>query len=195
MLSVVIATHESERALVATLAALVPGAAAGVIREVIVADAGSHDETSEVADIAGCRVLVSNAPLPARLNAAAAAARAPWLMFLRAGVAPDAAWTAEAARFIDEAELAGRVDRQAAVFRPAARAGNVRSTLVEALTLLAAAMGRRPRPDQGLVISRRLYQQLGGHRDGAADCEADLLRRVGRRRIVILRCGAVVFTG
>ena len=42
MISVVIATHELERALVHTLAALVPGALAGVVREVIVADAGSQ---------------------------------------------------------------------------------------------------------------------------------------------------------
>ena len=58
MLSVIIATHESERPLVRTLAALVPGATAGVVREVIVADAGSRDATVEVADIAGCRFLV-----------------------------------------------------------------------------------------------------------------------------------------
>ena len=42
VLSVVIATHDSERPLLPTLAALVPGAAAGTVREVIVADAGSQ---------------------------------------------------------------------------------------------------------------------------------------------------------
>ena len=57
MLSVVIATHDSERALLPTLAALVAGAAAGVVREVIVADAGSRDATAAIADAAGCRVL------------------------------------------------------------------------------------------------------------------------------------------
>ena len=40
MISVIIATKDSERALVSTLGALVPGAAAGAVREVIVADAG-----------------------------------------------------------------------------------------------------------------------------------------------------------
>ncbi|MCC7186898.1 MAG: hypothetical protein IT185_11690, partial [Acidobacteria bacterium] len=54
MLTVVIPTENQERALVATLASLVPGATAGVIREVIVADAGSGDDTARVADIAGC---------------------------------------------------------------------------------------------------------------------------------------------
>src|SRR5262245_45634577 len=59
MLSVVIATHDSERALLPTLAALVAGAAAGVVREVIVADAGSRDATAAIADGAGCRLLTS----------------------------------------------------------------------------------------------------------------------------------------
>ena len=56
MFSIIIPTHDSERALVPTLAALVPGATAGIVREVIVADGGSRDETEQVADIAGCRV-------------------------------------------------------------------------------------------------------------------------------------------
>ena len=59
MLSVVISTHESERSLVPTLAALVPGATGGLISEVVLADAGSTDATEEVADIAGCRFVQS----------------------------------------------------------------------------------------------------------------------------------------
>src|SRR5205807_4883105 len=139
MLSAIIATHESERALVATLAALVPGAAAGTVREVIVADAGSGDETTAVADVAGCRVLVSRTPLAARLREAAAAARAPWLMFLRPGIAPDSTWIAEATRFIDDAQRNGRADAMTAVFRPAPAPGVARPALIEALALLRAA--------------------------------------------------------
>ena len=107
MLSVVIATHDSERALLPTLAALVAGAAAGVVREVIVADAGSRDATAAIADGAGCRVLTSSARCGARLKAAADAARAPWLMFLQPGIVPDATWIDEARRFVEEAELRG----------------------------------------------------------------------------------------
>src|SRR3972149_5743616 len=88
MLSVIIATHESERTLVPTLAALVAGAAAGLLGEVIVADAGSRDATAEIADIAGCRIISSNAPLGTRLKAAAGRTRTPWLLFLRAGWGP-----------------------------------------------------------------------------------------------------------
>ena len=39
------------------------------------------------------------------------------------------------------------------------------------------------------MISRLGYESIGGHRD-AADPEADLLRRLGRRRIVTLASAA-----
>src|SRR5258707_10816476 len=101
MLSVVIATHNSERALLPTLAALVSGAAAGLVREVIVADAGSRDATAAIADGAGCRVLVSTQARGARLKAAADAARAPWLLFLRPGLVLDATWVDDTRHFIE----------------------------------------------------------------------------------------------
>lgn len=189
MLSAIIATHDSERALVPTLAALVPGATAGLVSEVIVADAGSKDATAEIADIAGCRFVASSAPLGARLTQAAALARAPWLLFLRAGAVPDATWIAETSRFIDAAQLGAGADTSAATFRPAPALGTPRPLLVEALALLRAALGGSARPQQGLLISKRFYQSLGGHSADAAAAEADLLRRLGRRRIAMLRCG------
>src|SRR5208283_3952707 len=77
MLSVIIATRDSERALVSTLAALVSGATAGLVSEVLVVDGGSRDDTAKVADIAGCTFTVREGPLARRLRAGAAAARAP----------------------------------------------------------------------------------------------------------------------
>ena len=100
MLSAIIATHESERALVRTLAALVPGAVAGVISEVVVADGGSRDDTEQVADVAGCRFMTSTEPIGSRLKEAAASTRTPWLMFLRAGCVPEPAWVAAVDRFM-----------------------------------------------------------------------------------------------
>jgi len=189
MLSVVIPTHESERDLVRTLAILVAGAAAGVVREVIVADAGSRDATAAVADYAGCRVLISENSLGERLRAAAATARAPWLLFLNPGTLLDATWIDDTVRFIE-----GNGAR-AAAFRPGRAAATATATataslLGEALSLLWLALGGRPRPAQGLLIAKELYDSIGGHHDGA-DAESDLLRRLGRRRIATLRSAAV----
>ncbi len=80
----------------------------------VVADAGSRDATADVADIAGCRFMVSAEPLGARLKAAAASTRAPWLMFLRAGQVPEPGWVDAVDRFMQKADSGAR----AAVFRP-----------------------------------------------------------------------------
>jgi glycosyltransferase involved in cell wall biosynthesis len=186
MLSVVIATKDVERVLVATLGALVAGAAAGIVREVILADGGSQDQTREVGDIAGCHVLVSSDSLSARFNAAVASARGPWLCFLRPGVVLDSNWIEETSRFVETTENAGL--SRAAVFRSAPRPGAQRPALLEALSLLRLAAGARPRPDQGLIISKALYQSLGGH--AGENPEEALLRRLGRRRLTVLRSAA-----
>ena len=187
MLSVIIATHESERTLVPTLAALVPGATAGLLGEVIVADAGSKDATAEVADIAGCRFMASGEPLGARLKAAATSTRAPWLMFLRAGSVPAPDWVEATERFI---EATDRLDSaRAAVFRPPGVADLLRPGLAELIALLRVTLGGGPKPEQGLLIARQHYDRIGGHPDGA-DAEAAMLRRIGRRRLAMLPTGA-----
>ena len=192
MLSVVIATNNADRVLVPTLAALVPGAAAGVVSEVIVADGGSGDATAMIADAAGCRFEATSAPLGDRLRAAATGARAPWLLFLRPGVVLDTTWIDETRRFVQHAELGGRVDARAAAFRLSGDGDTLGSIMAEGWRLMAAALGARPRPQQGLLISKILYQKLGGHRGDGADPETRFLRRLGRRRIVMLRSRSMV---
>jgi hypothetical protein len=179
MLSVIIPTANSERVLVPTLAALVAGATAGLITEVLIADGGSRDDTAAVADLAGCNFLAGQEGLLApRLRAAAAAARAPWLMFLRPGTVLDTPWIGEVGRFVQQ----GTRQPPAAVFR---RGGPHRG-LGELLLRLAAIAGAAPRPEQGLLIARDFYAAVGGHSERAGDTERELLRRIGRRRIARL---------
>jgi len=176
MLSVIIATRDSERPLVRTLAALVPGATSGLITEVLIADAGSRDDTPAVADIAGCKLLAANEPLGRRLHAAADVARAPWLLFLQPGIVLDTPWIGEMRSFVERPVR----DFHAAVFR---RALPAQSALREAIALVASTVGTRLLPEQGLVIAADFYHRTGGHSERAADPERDLLRRIGRRRL------------
>ena len=174
MFSIILATHDSERALVPTLAALVPGATAGIVREVIVTDGGSRDQTEQVADIAGCRFLASAAPRGGRLKAAAELARGDWLMFLKPGLVPGVTWIDETIAFTDAAG-----DRAAVFARE--------DGLLQGVLRLVGAL---PDPDS-LIIRKSFYQERGGHRD-AADPERDLLRRIGRRRLATLRATATL---
>jgi glycosyltransferase involved in cell wall biosynthesis len=172
MLTVIIPTRDSERPLVHTLAALVPGATAGLVREVIIADGQSGDETEQVADLAGCVFVSSPEPLGSRLKAAAARSRGEWLMFLRPGTVPHPNWIEEVLAFAGGGRDGG------AVFRSEA------SGLASRLRRL---LGLRPHPDQGLTLPKSLYTEVGGHRADASDAETDLLRRIGRSRLTILR--------
>ncbi len=160
MLTVIIPTRESERTLVQTLSPLVAGATAGLITRVIVADAGSRDATEEVAEIAGCVFLRSDGPTGARLKAAAALAKTPWLMFLRPGTVPSAGWLEAVDAFVQS-------DGAAASFRRPDEG------------LFARLLRPRVHPDQGLLIRKRAYEAAGGHPAGE-DAEAALLRKLGR---------------
>ena len=192
MLTVIIPTLNCERTLVPTLAMLVQGAMSGLVREVVVADGGSGDATLEIADNAGCTLAPpaghagAGAALGVRLKAAAAAARAPWLLFLRPGTVLEATWLDEVAPFIDEAERDSV--RSAAVFTKQASLREPYPGVM--LSLIAFVLSRRAHPDQGLLIGRAHYDEVGGHSATAADPEAELLARLGRRRIVVLRSAA-----
>lgn len=186
MLSVIIPTLNSERLLAPTLSTLIPGAISGLVREVTVADGGSTDLTLAIADGAGCTVVRSAASLGPRLREAAAAARSPWLMFLRAGTVLETSWLEEATVFMDEAAPPAACCAAAAFRRSAS---SRRPVIREALSRLRSGLARRVDPGQGLLIEAGLYKMVGGHRR-SADPEADLLARLGHRRIRMLRSGA-----
>src|SRR5260370_33101928 len=117
MLSVIIPTDGVEQPAVATLAALVPGAAAGVVREVLLLDRTGNGVIERVADVAGCHFLHFEGSHAAALAAGARQARSPWLMFLHAGAVLDPGWIQETAQFIQRVSSRGRP--RAGIFRHA----------------------------------------------------------------------------
>jgi glycosyltransferase involved in cell wall biosynthesis len=159
-----------------------------LLGEVIVADGGSSDATAEVADIAGCRFVASSDALGARLKAAAATSRTPWLMFLRAGCVPEPGWIATVDRFMETTDQLDGAAR-AAVFRPPGAGDLLHPRLSELAALLRVMLIGGAKPDQGLLIARRFYDEIGGHQEDS-DTEMTLLRKIGRRRIAVLPIGA-----
>ena len=182
MLSVIIPTEGIERSAVATLAALVPGAAAGVVSEVLLVDRADNGVIERVADVAGCRFLPFEGSRAAALAAGARQARSPWLMFLRAGAVLDATWIDETTQFIQRVSLSDRP--RAGVFRYA-RSPYADPGLRDSLTFIARLIAG-PLADQGLLIARAHYDRLGGYGAGSRS-EAQLLRRLGRSSRTLLR--------
>jgi hypothetical protein len=187
MLSVIIPTEGVEQPAVATLAALVPGAAAGVIKEVLLVDRVENGVIEHVADVAGCGFLSFQGSRAAALAAGARQARSPWLMFLQAGAVLDAGWIDETSQFIQR--VSGSNRPRAGIFRYA-RSPYSDSGFRDGLKFLARMIAG-PSADQGLLIARDHYDQLGGHAD-ARRSEARLLRRLGRSSRTLLRSRIIV---
>jgi hypothetical protein len=188
MLSVVIATDGVEQTAVATLAALVPGAAAGVVREVLLVDRSDTGVIERVADVAGCRFLRFEGTLAAALAAGARQARSPWLMFLHAGAVLDSGWIDETAQFIQRVSSGDKP--RAGIFRYA-RSPYTDPGLRDGVKFIARMISG-PSAEQGLLIARDHYERLGGHAPDARRSEAKLLRRLGRSSRTLLRSRIMV---
>jgi rSAM/selenodomain-associated transferase 2 len=189
MVSVVIPALNAEATLPATLSALVPAALEGLVREVIVVDGGSADRTREIADHAGAEVITAPANRGAQLRAGANAARHPWLLFLNADTVLDAGWEREAAHFMDRVDN-GSSRHAAAAFRFALDDDGLAPRALEGLVRLRCFL-MPPYGDQGLLIGRRQYDRTGGYRPLPLMEDIDLVRRLGMRRVKLLRPRAV----
>jgi hypothetical protein len=188
MLSVIIPTEGAEQPTVATLAALVPGAAAGLIREVLLIDRAGTDVIERVADVAGCRFLAFEGSHAAALAAGARQARSPWLMFLHAGAVLDSGWIDETTQFIQRVSDSDRP--RAGIFRYA-RSPYSETRLRDGFKFVARMIAG-PSADQGLLIARDHYDRLGGYLPDARRSEARLLRQLGRSSRTLLRSRIIV---
>jgi glycosyltransferase involved in cell wall biosynthesis len=188
MISVIIPTLNADRKLPRCFDSLIAAAVRGVVREVIVADGGSSDGTRAIADAAGAHFQTAAKGRSACLQAGAAAARGDWLLFLHPETALEAGWEIEAESFIAQA-MPERP--RAAVFRFALEDFGGEARRAEAKARLRGWMLALPYGDQGLLIPKRLYKKLGGYRALARMEDADLVRRIGRRRLVRLRARAI----
>lgn len=186
MISVVIPTLNAGPRLAEALTPLVPAVVDGIVREVIIVDGGSRDRTIEIADHAGATVVRTAAGRGQQLAMGAARARGPWLLFLHADSVLDPGWEREASAFMEKVDL-GERSLSAAAFRYALDDEGLAPRLLEAMVRLRGAALALPYGDQGLLIPRRLYEQIGGFKAMAIMEDVDIVRRLGRSRMAVLR--------
>lgn len=159
MLSVIIETHNDEEGLARTLASLVPAAVEGMVREVIVCDHGSTDQSHFVADHAGCR-FITNGGIASGIRMA----KSEWLIHLEPGARLCDGWTEPVAEHTASSTSAARFTR----------ARNGRGGFFKGV------FPTRKRPlSNGLLITKR---QAAALTQKAQDGEA-LARRLSAKRL------------
>jgi glycosyltransferase involved in cell wall biosynthesis len=163
MISIVIPTRNAEATLGETLTALIPAVVEGLVRDVVIVDGQSTDGTLRIADAFGATLLRSHPGRGQQLAAGAAAARGRWLLFLHADTRIEPGWERDVAHFIERVE-AGKHPRTAAAFRFALDDTGVMPRLVEVGVGVRCALLKLPYGDQGLLIERSLYLEIGGYR-------------------------------
>ena len=185
-LDVVIPTLNAAPFLARTLAAVGAGTTGGAMT-ITVCDGGSHDGTVAIARHGGAAVVTAAAGRGNQLATGAAAGNAPWLLFLHADSVPGRGWIDAVKGFMStpaNARRAGYLHLRFDTHDPRARR-------VERLAAWRCRILGLPYGDQGLLIARAFYEDLGGFRPLQLMEDVDLVRRIGRRNLVLLGADAV----
>lgn len=146
MLSVLIETRNDEEALARTLASLVGAVVEGVVRDVVVCDLGSTDQTRYVAEHAGCNLIATGG-----ITAGIAAAKGDWLLIVEPGARLLEGWTEQLIGHFNKSTMPARLSR-------------ARS---ERLPFLARVFSANRPLAHGLIITKRQASSLAKNARGA----------------------------
>ncbi|MEE9388683.1 MAG: TIGR04283 family arsenosugar biosynthesis glycosyltransferase [Paracoccaceae bacterium] len=156
-LSIVIPTLNAANCLGQVAACLMEGLNDGLVRELVVSDGGSDDATVAMAERLGARIVTGASGRGGQLRRGADAAKGDWMLFLHADTQLSPGWSVVVADHI-------QAQGQAGYFRLQFNASGFRPWLFAAGANVRARLGL-PYGDQGLLISRDLYDQVGGYAD------------------------------
>jgi len=156
-LSIVIPTLNSADELPGTLVSLMAGVESGLVRELIVADGGSTDDTVAIAERVGARVVTASSGRGVQLNAGARCAGGDWLFFLHDDTHLGDGWADAFQDHIATNSAAG-------FLKLGFRAKGVAPAIVAVWANIRSGLGL-PYGDQGLLVSRALFDTLGGYQD------------------------------
>jgi rSAM/selenodomain-associated transferase 2 len=173
-LSVIIPTLNASSFLPNTLTAI------RGVEEIVVVDGGSTDSTPKLAEALGARVITSPRGRGGQIAAGVETASHQWLLVLHADTRLAPGWQAAVH---DDPGCAG-------YFRFALDSSDPRARRLERLVAWRCRTFGLPYGDQGLLIHRDLLRDIGGMRPLPLMEDVDLVRRLGRNRLVALRADA-----
>jgi len=157
------------------------------VGEVVVVDGGSVDGTVALAGAWGARVVQAARGRGPQLAAGAMAASGDWFLFLHADTCLAGGWGEVAGRFIRDPAMA----RQAGAFALRFDSTAAQARRLEHVVAWRSRWLGLPYGDQGLLLARSLYFELGGFRPLPLMEDVEFVRRIGRRRLKVLASHAI----
>jgi len=157
--SVIIPTLNAANTLGPCLGAVAAGLQHGIIAELIFADGGSDDDIAEIAELSGARLIQAPKGRGSQLGNAAKSAKADWLLFLHSDTVLAQNWPQTIL-----SHIANHPDK-AAYFRLKFDTNGFGAKMVASWANWRSRAFSLPFGDQGLLVSRQLYDQIGGYAD------------------------------
>jgi rSAM/selenodomain-associated transferase 2 len=154
--------------------------------EIVISDGGSADDTVRIASWRGARVLIGLPGRGRQLRAGGSASSGDWLLFLHADTTLEAGWYLE---IMQQLILPG-CPQKAATFRFRLDDDSWQAWLLERLVALRVTLFGLPYGDQGLVIHRSLYEEIGGFDELPLMEDVAIIERIGKSRLIVLRSAA-----
>jgi rSAM/selenodomain-associated transferase 2 len=157
-ISIIIPTLNAAPSLPDTLARVMGGLSAGVVRELVISDGGSTDDIEALAGAVGATFITGPAGRGGQLARGADVARGDWLLFLHADTWLPEGWSDAALQHIQSGH-------GALAFSLSFRCTGMMPKLTSTWANLRSRVFGLPYGDQALLISRALYDEIGGYLD------------------------------
>ncbi len=154
--SVIVPTLNAEDDILQCFASISPAHFEGLLAEVIVSDGGSDDDTCLIAESAGATIINSPKGRGTQMAKAAQISKGEWLLFLHADSVFDEDFTGALKTHINNSDKAG-------YFLHSFDQSGFRAKTVSGWANFRSKYFALPYGDQGLLISKQLYDEINGH--------------------------------
>jgi rSAM/selenodomain-associated transferase 2/rSAM/selenodomain-associated transferase 1 len=154
--------------------------------EVIVVDGGSNDETVELAESRGARVIQSSPGKAVQMNTGAAAAAGDIIVFLHADTLLPGDFAPEIASALNQKGVA------AGAFRLTIASTGAGIGIIENMANLRSRLLKLPYGDQALFMKKALLDKIGGFPEQPIMEDFMMMRRLKREGKIVMVPAAVV---
>lgn len=155
--------------------------------EIILVDAMSQDKTIKIAKEFGSYILTTKPGRGHQLSYGASFAKNKWLLFIHSDTILEDKWLYEVEKFILDNENYQKV----AAFRFSLDSKTKKAKFIEKFVSWRCNKLKLAFGDQGLLIHKNFYNELGGFKPLEIMEDLDIIMRIGKSRLIILESKAI----